>query len=287
MQRALPSDAAYAAAPVRSSSLGSLRWLVSDSFTIIRRNLTQIRRVPEKLLDVTIQPIMFVVLFGFVFGGAINVPDGIDYRSFLMAGIFTQSIAFLAVGTAVGMTEDMKTGVMDRFRSLPISRAAVLFGRTFSDLIQSALGATVLGVTGAVVGWRIHESVLSAVAGFAVLLLFGFAMSWIGILLGLVVKTTEGAQGVGFMAIFPLTFASNAFVPTDGMPKYLRIFAEWNPISATTAALRSLFGNTGPALQSGAWPMRHPVEASVIWSVALLVVFVPLAIWRYRQTVSQ
>ena len=287
MQRALPNDTTFAAAPTRPSSAGNLRWLISDSFTIIRRNLTQIRRVPEKLLDVTIQPIMFVVLFGFVFGGAINVPDGIDYRSFLMAGIFTQSIAFLAVGTAVGMTEDMKTGVMDRFRSLPISRAAVLFGRTFSDLIQSALGATVLGITGAVVGWRIHESVLSALGGFAVLLLFGFAMSWIGILLGLVVKTTEGAQGVGFMAIFPLTFASNAFVPTDSMPKFLRIFAEWNPISATTAALRNLFGNSGPGLESGAWPMRHPVEASVMWSIALLVIFVPLAIWRYRQTVSQ
>ncbi len=271
----------------RPGFLSDLRWLASDSFTIIRRNLTQIRRVPEKLLDVTIQPIMFVVLFGFVFGGAINVPDGIDYRSFLMAGIFTQSIAFLAVGTAVGMTEDMKTGVMDRFRSLPISRAAVLFGRTFSDLIQSALGATVLGVTGAVVGWRIHESFISAVAGFGVLLLFGFAMSWIGILLGLVVRTSEGAQGVGFMAIFPLTFASNAFVPTDSMPKYLRIFAEWNPISATTAALRSLFGNSGPALQSGAWPMENPVAASLLWSVALLVIFVPLAIWKYRQTVNR
>ena len=287
MARALPNEAAYAAAPAQSSPFDNLKWLISDSVTIIRRNLTQIRRVPEKLLDVTIQPIMFVLLFGFVFGGAINVPDGIDYRSFLMAGIFTQSIAFLAIGTAVGMTEDMKTGVMDRFRSLPISRAAVLFGRTFSDLIQSALGVTVLSVTGAVVGWRIHEGFLSAVGGFAVLLLFGFAMSWIGILLGLVVKSSEGAQGVGFMAIFPLTFASNAFVPTDSMPKYLRIFAEWNPFSATTAALRTLFGNSGPGLESGAWPMQHPVEASVMWSIALLVVFVPLAIWRYRQTVSQ
>ena len=286
MQRAIPATAP-AVTTSQGFSFDSLRWLLSDSFTIIRRNLIQVRRVPEKLLDVTIQPIMFVVLFGFVFGGAINVPDGINYRAFLMAGIFVQSITFLAVGTATGMTEDMKTGVMDRFRSLPISRAAVLLGRTGSDLIQSALGVTVLALSGLAVGWGMHEGFWSALAGFGLLLLFGFAMSWLGVFLGLVMKTSEGAQQIGFIALFPLTFASNAFVPTGGMPKVLRVFADWSPISAVTAALRDLFGNSGPTLQSGAWPMEHPVTASLIWSIGLLVIFVPLAIWRYRKTVTE
>jgi ABC-2 type transport system permease protein len=288
MQPTLTTDAARAtaaptAAPARPSALSGLRWAVTDAVTIMRRNLTQIRRQPEKLSDVTIQPIMFVVLFAYVFGGAIALPGGVDYNSFLMAGIFVQSIGALYISTSIGMADDMAKGIMDRFRSLPISRAAVLLGRTGSDLLQATLGAVVLACSGLVIGWRLEDGLLRGLAGFALVLAFGYAMSWVGVLIGLSVRSVEGAQAIGFIGFFPLTFLSNAFVPTATMPRVLQVIAEWNPISAVTAACRMLFGNDVPELRQGAWPLQHPVEAALIWTVLILAVFMPAAIWKYRQ----
>ncbi len=289
MAQSLSRDVArpVATPTARPSALSSLRWTLADAYTIVRRNMIQVRRQPEKLSDVTIQPIMFVVLFAYVFGGAIALPDGIDYANFLMAGIFVQSIGALYISTSIGTADDMAKGIMDRFRSLPISRAAVLLGRTGSDLIQSALGAVVLALSGLLIGWRIEDGILNGLAGFALLLLFGYAMSWVGVFIGLSVRSVEGAQAFGFIAFFPLTFLSNAFVPTQTMPRFLQIVAEWNPISAVVAACRVLFGNNVPALQQGAWPMQHPVAAALIWSVLILAVFMPLAIHKYRQVVSR
>lgn len=292
MQQTLPNTSTTAgraaAAPIsRPSFLTDLRWTVVDAITIMRRNLTQIRRQPEKLSDVTIQPVMFVVLFAYVFGGAIALPGGIDYNSFLMGGIFVQSIGALYISTSIGTADDMAKGIMDRFRSLPISRAAVLLGRTGSDLLQAMLGAVVLALSGLLIGWRLEDGLLNGLAGFAILLLFGYAMSWVGVLIGLSVRSVEGAQAVGFIGFFPLTFLSNAFVPTASMPAVLQVIAEWNPISAVTGACRVLFGNSVPELQQGAWPLEHPVAAALIWSLLILAVFMPLAIWRYRRIASQ
>ncbi len=264
--------------------LERLRWAVSDSLTITRRNLAHIRHVPEKLLDVTLQPIIFVLLFAYVFGSAIQVPGGGSYREFLLPGIFAQSIAFLAITTAVGVANDMQKGIIDRFRSLPMARSAVLVGRTVADLTQSVLGIAVMSLCGLVVGWRAHNGLLSTLAGFGVLLFFGFAMTWVGTFIGLLVRSPETANTLGFVVLFPVTFIANTFVPTVGMPTILKTMAEWNPLSATVAACRQLFGNPGAAYTGDAWPLQNPVAASVGYSVILLIIFVPLAVYRYRVT---
>ena len=268
------------------SPAARLRWAIADGLTVTRRNLSHIRRVPEKLLDVTLQPIIFVFLFAYVFGSAIQVPGGGNYREFLLPGIFAQSVAFLAITTAVGVADDMAKGLIDRFRSLPMARSAVLVGRALADLTHSVIGIAVMAACGLVVGWRAHNGVLQALAGFGLLLLFGFAMIWVGTFIGLIVRATETAQVIGFVALFPVTFLANTFVPTRGMPAVLRVIAEWNPLSATVAACRELFGNPGAAYTGGAWPLQHPIVASVAFSVLLIVVFVPLAVRRYRTAMS-
>ena len=265
-----------------STPLARLRWALADGLTVTRRNLAHIRQVPEKLLDVTIQPVIFVLLFAYVFGSAIQVPGGGSYREFLLPGIFAQSIAFLSITTAVGVANDMQKGIIDRFRSLPMARSAVLVGRTVADLIQSLLGLLVMSACGLVVGWRAHEGVGRTLAGFGVLLLFGFAMTWVGTFIGLIVRTPETANTLGFVILFPITFIANTFVPTEGMPALLRLMADWNPLSATVAACRQLFGNPGAAYTGDAWPLQHPVTASVGYSLLLLAIFVPLAVRRYR-----
>ena len=259
-----------------------LRWAVADGLTVTRRNLAHIRRVPEKLLDVTLQPVIFVLLFAYVFGSAIQMPGGGSYREFLLPGIFAQSIAFLSITTAVGVANDMEKGIIDRFRSLPMARSAVLVGRTVADLTQSLLGLLVMSVCGLVVGWRAHEGVASTLAGFGLLLLFGFAMTWVGTYIGLVVRTPETANTLGFVCLFPITFIANTFVPTQGMPVVLRTMADWNPLSATVAACRQLFGNPGAAPTGTAWPLQNPVAASLGFSLLLLAIFVPLAVRRYH-----
>jgi ABC transporter DrrB family efflux protein len=269
--------------PAPPSNLAArFRWAVADGLTVTRRNLLHIRRVPEKLLDVTLQPIIFVFLFAYVFGSAIQVPGGGNYREYLLPGIFAQSIAFLAITTAVGVADDMTKGLIDRFRSLPMARSAVLVGRALADLSHSILGIAIMSACGLVVGWRAHEGLGRTLAGFGILLLFGFAMIWVGTFIGLVVRATETAQVIGFVALFPLTFLANTFVPTQGMPVILRTIADWNPLSATVAACRQLFGNPGAAYTGNAWPLHHPITASIGFSLILLVIFAPLAVHRYR-----
>ncbi|HET7560366.1 MAG TPA: ABC transporter permease, partial [Limnochordia bacterium] len=208
------------------SALARLRWVLADSWTLARRQLIHIRYVPEKLADVTIQPVMFVFLFAYVFGSAIAVP-GVNYREFLMPGIFTQTMIFASASIMAGLVNDMSKGVMDRFRSLPMARSAVLIGHTGASLMESMLGLAVMAACGLVVGWRSHTGLGPTLGGFGLLLFIGFAMSWIGVFVSLFLRTVESVQAVGFMVIFPLTFLANTFVPTQGFPAVLRAFAEW------------------------------------------------------------
>jgi len=254
---------------------------VADSLVFARRNAAHIRQIPEKLLDVTLQPLMFVLLFAYVFGGAIGLPGGGSYHEYLIGGMFGMGIAGSAPGTAVALVADMKEGIIDRFRSLPMSRAAVLLGRTTADLLTQVIGGLVIAVAGLAVGWRIHTGPADALAAFGLALLFGYAFTWAGVCLGMVLRSVEAAQQLGFILFLPLTFVSNAFVPTQGMPAWLRVVADWNPFSAVAAACRQLFGNPNPSALVQAWPMQHPELATLLWSVVALVVFVPLAVRMY------
>ncbi|MEU2511757.1 ABC transporter permease [Streptomyces syringium] len=261
-----------------------------DSLVVAQRNLIRMARIPEVVIFGLIQPIMFVVLFSYVFGGSIAVGGNTDpstYRQFLMAGIFAQTVTFATAGAGAGIADDMHKGLIDRFRSLPMARGAVLTGRTLADLVQTALTLVVLAIVAVIVGWRIHEGVLKALAGFALLLLLGYAFSWIGALIGLTVRTPEAATSGGLIWLFPLTFISNAFVPSDNMPTALRYIAEWNPFSATVQAARQLFGNLPDGYPvPAAWPMQHPVWASLIWSVVIIVAFRTLAVRKYRSATA-
>lgn len=275
---------------VQGPGLGErLSMVVSDSMTIAKRNVIKIKRVPDVLIFTTLSPIMFVLLFAYVFGSAIKIP-GLEggYREFLIAGIFVQTVVFGATFTGAGLAEDMQKGIIDRFRSLPMAPSAVLFGRTISDVVINVVSLVVMSLTGLVVGWRIRGSFLDAVLAYVLMLLFAYALSWMMAVVGLLVRAPEVFNNASFMVIFPLTFLSNAFVPIDDMPTPLRIFAEWNPMSALTQAVRDLFGNTSPmAPVSEAWPMQHPVLTSVVWIVVILVVFVPLAQVQYKKSVSR
>jgi len=260
-----------------------------DSLVVAKRNLIRMTRIPEMILFGVIQPVMFVVLFTYVFGGSIAIPGaGVSkaaYTEFLMAGIFAQTVTFATAGAGAGIADDMHKGLIDRFRSLPMARGAVLTGRTLADLVQTAITLAVLAIVALIVGWRTHENIGKVLAGFALLLLLGYAFTWIGALIGLSVRTPEAATSGGLIWLFPLTFISNAFVPVNGMPKFLQYVAEWNPFSATVQAARELFGNTiagVPKSVTGAWPMEHSIWASVIWSVLIIVVFRTLAVRKYR-----
>ncbi|WP_436319043.1 ABC transporter permease [Streptomyces microflavus] len=261
---------------------------VRDSLVVARRNLIRMTRIPEMVIFGLIQPIMFVVLFTYVFGGSISIGGSTDpqlYKEFLMAGIFAQTVTFATAGAGAGIADDMHKGLIDRFRSLPMARGAVLTGRTLADLVQTTLTLVVLAGVALIVGWRTHENIGKVLCGFLLLLLLGYAFSWIGALIGLSVRTPEAATSGGLIWLFPLTFISNAFVPVTGMPTFLQHVAEWNPFSATVAGARELFGNTMPGVPksiTGAWPMEHPIIASVIWSVLIIVVFRSLAVRKYR-----
>ncbi|QIY97968.1 ABC transporter permease [Streptomyces sp. S1D4-11] len=277
------TDAVPAAAPQ-----GAVVQSVRDSLVIARRNVIRMTRIPEMVIFGLIQPIMFVVLFSYVFGGSINVPGaGLSpsgYREFLMAGIFAQTVTFATAGAGAGIADDMHKGLIDRFRSLPMARGAVLTGRTLADLVQTALTLVVLAVVAVLVGWRTHENFGKVLAGFGLLLLLGYAFSWIGALIGLSVRTPEAATSGGLIWLFPLTFISNAFVPSENMPAFLRTIANWNPFSATVQACRQLFGNLSAGYPvPDAWPMQHPVLASLLWSVLIVVLFRTLAVRKYRR----
>ncbi|WP_034088762.1 ABC transporter permease [Streptacidiphilus albus] len=259
-----------------------------DSLVIARRNILRMARIPEILIFGLIQPVMFVLLFTYVMGGSISVPgSGASlnvYKQFLMAGIFAQTVTFAVAGASAGIAEDMTKGLIDRFRSLPMARGAVLTGRTVADLVQTTLTLIVLGVVALLVGWRTHKSLLEAFCGFLLLLLLGYAFSWIGALIGLSVRSPEAATSAGLIWLFPLTFISNAFVPVNNMPGWLQPVANWNPFSSTVQACRDLFGNLPPGYPvPNAWPMQHAVLASIGWSLLILLVFRTLAVRKYRR----
>lgn len=258
------------------------RSMVQQSLTVVWRNLLHIRRMPEMLLDVTIQPVMFVLLFAYVFGGSINVP-GSNYKEFLLPGIMAQTMVFSSAVVAMGLTNDLQKGIVDRFKSLPMSRSAVLVGRSISSLIHSSIGIVVMALTGLLIGWRIRDGVANASLAFLLLLLFGFSMIWLGIWVGSMMRSVEAVQGFMFTLMFPLTFVANTFAPTADMPTWLRVIAEWNPVSALTASCRQLWGNQPDAVANTSWPLLHPVIASVGWSIIFTAVFAPLAIAAFRR----
>ncbi len=262
--------------------------VASDGWVVAKRNLIKIKRVPEILVFVLLSPIMFVLLFAYVFGGAIDPGGGVNYREFLIGGIFAQTVVFGATFTGAGIAEDMQKGIIDRFRSLPMSRSAVLVGRTASDIVYNVLSLVIMALTGLLVGWRVRGSLLDALAGFLLLLLFAYAISWVMGYVGLLVPSVEVINNASFIVIMPLTFVSNAFVPLESFPDGLRTFVEWNPVSALTQAVRELFGNTSDAVPvPDVWSMQHPVLYTLLWVVLILVVFVPLSIRQYRLSTSR
>lgn len=265
----------------------SVQDALGDGFVVAKRNLIKIKRVPDLLVFTTLSPIMFVLLFAYVFGGAIVVP-GSNYKEFLMAGIFAQTVIFGSTITGTGLAEDIQKGIIDRFRSLPMSPSAVLFGRTLSDVLNNVIVVVVMTLTGLLVGWRIHTSVFEALGGFLLLLAFAYAFSWVMAMMGLLAPSPEVVNNASFVIIFPLTFVANTFVPINTLSGALQTFALWNPVSAVTEAARRLFGNVPPGTPTpDSWALQHPATYTLLWAVAILVIFVPLTTWQYRRSVSR
>ncbi|GAB2672734.1 ABC transporter permease [Kribbella swartbergensis] len=271
--------------PARVNPIGRA---VSDAGVLAWRSLKRIPRTPDMLIYATIQPIMFVLLFAYVFGDAIPIPGAPGakaYREFLMSGIFAQTMAFAVASASVGLADDMSKGLIDRFRSLPMARSGVIAGRVIGDLVFNAFVMLVMVICGFIVGWRWHNGFGQALAAFGILLLFAFAMLWVGALIGLSVGGPEVAASAGLIWLFPLTFLSNAFVPTPNLPGALQPVAEWNPISSIVAACRHLFGNPSPFASDG-FPAQHPVLLSLIWCTVIIAIFAPLAVRKYRSATS-
>jgi ABC transporter DrrB family efflux protein len=259
---------------------------LGDSWVVARRSLVHMRRQPEALADATLQPVMFVLLFAYVFGGAIDVSGG-GYREFLMGGIFAQTIVFGAFGVAIALASDRTNGAIDRFRSLPMARGAVLGGHASANLLRSLIPILLMSICGLIVGWRINDGVARALGAYALMIAFSFAMIWIGVLMGTMLPSVEAVQGVGFTTIFPVTFIASTFVPVDTLPGVLRTVAEWNPVTTMSESLRQLFGN--PSGQFGAdppWSLQHPIAYTVIWIIGIVAVCAPLAIRAYQRSVS-
>jgi ABC-2 type transport system permease protein len=260
---------------------------LADGAIVAKRNLIKVKRVPELLVWTLISPIMFVVLFSYVFGGSIFVGGGVDYREYLMAGIFAQTVIFGSTYTGAGLAEDMTKGIIDRFRSLPIARSAVLVGRTGSDIVNNSLSMVVMTITGLIVGWRIHSSVAEAISGYLILLIFAYAFSWVMAFVGLRVASVEVVNNASFMFIFPLTFIANTFVEVERLPGPLQTFAEWNPVSSVTQAAREAFGNTGTLPEPDVWPLANPYLYTLIWVAIILAVFVPLSVRQYKKSATR
>jgi ABC transporter DrrB family efflux protein len=272
--------------------MSTLVQALGDGAVITKRNLIKIKRVPDLLVFATLSPIMFVLIFAYIFGGAVNLGGaGSDprlYREFLIAGIFAQTVVFGSTITGLSIAEDLQRGVLDRFRSLPMSGSAVLVGRTGADVANNVIAIVVMSLTGLVVGWRIRTSLLDAVVGFLVLLVFAYAISWLMACVGLAVRTPEVFNNASFLLVFPLTFCANTFVPLESFPAPLRVFAEWNPVSSVTLAARERFGNLVPgAPASDAWPLQHPVLYTMLWAGVMLAVFVPVATRMYHHAASR
>ena len=259
----------------------------ADGAIVARRNLIKIKRVPDLLVFTTLSPIMFVLLFGYIFGGSIEIP-GVNYREFLIAGIFAQTVIFGATITGAGMADDIQKGIIDRFRSLPMSQSAVLLGRTASDVVNNVIVMVVMSLTGLAIGWRIRTSFLEALAGFLLLLLFAYAVSWMMAYVGLLVPSPEVVNNASFLVVFPLTFVANTFASPETYPGPVRTFANWNPVSAVVQAARELFGNTSPAAPPpDVWSLQNPIAYTLIWVAIILAVFVPLAINQYKRAASR
>jgi ABC-2 type transport system permease protein len=258
---------------------------LQDTLIITQRQLRLLTRVPEVLIFSTIQPVMFVLLFRFVFGGSIDTGQPGGYVQLLMPGIFVQTVAFTMAGTASGLAEDMKKGLIDRFRSLPIAQSALVFGRTLGDSLLNIVVLAVMGIAGFVVGWRPSSGVLKIAIGFIFLLLFGYALSWVGIFIGLSVEDARVVQNVMFIVTFPLTFLSNAFAPTTGMPRALQYVAEWNPVSTMVAGCRDLFGLENQfGATAGSFPSENPLLTSFLYMILIMAIFIPLSVRKYKSS---
>ncbi|HZA77262.1 MAG TPA: ABC transporter permease [Acidimicrobiales bacterium] len=286
------ATAAAAATPASNGQgVGAVyppRGVLHDTWVIARRGLVHMKRQPEQLSDATIQPIMFVLLFAYVFGGAIDVPGGGNYREFLMGGIFAQTIVFTAFGVALSLANDRKNQAVDRFRSLPIAKGAVLGGHAIANLIKSLLPIALMSICGLVIGWRIRDGIPDAIGGFLLLIGFAFAMIWVGVLLGSLVATPEGVTGIAFVALFPITFVASTFVPTETMPGVLRTIAEWNPVTTLADAVRVQFGNPNtPTAPGDPWSIAHPMAYSIIWIVGIVAVCAPLAVRAYQRSIAK
>jgi ABC-2 type transport system permease protein len=264
-------------------ALARLGARLRDVAVMTRRNLVHIAREPMQLSDVTVQPVLFTVLFVYVFGSGMSLPGGASYTDFVMAGLLTMNLVTSSMGTGVGLATDLSTGMVERFRTLPMWRSSVLVGRTVSDLLSAALCSVIVALTGLAVGWRTDNAMWSVLAGFGVALLFSYALTWPTACLGLLAKEPESAMSIGFVIIFPLAFVSDALVPTLHMPSWLRVIADWNPVSSVTSAVRDLWGNPNPVPANPSWPVAHPLAASLMWSVALIVIAAPIAAYLFRR----
>jgi ABC-2 type transport system permease protein len=288
-------DVAVATPP--SEEVHPAKGALHDAWVIARRGLTHMRRQPEQLSDATIQPIMFVLLFAYVFGGAIPIPQG-NYREYLMGGIFAQTIVFTCFGVALALANDRKNNAVDRFRSLPIAKGAVLGGHAIANVLKSVLPIVIMSLCGLIIGWRIRSGAMDAIGGYLLLLVFAFAMIWVGVLLGSMVKTPEGVMSIAFVVLFPLTFLASTFVPltrvnsegeyVDTMPPVLQAIAEWNPVTTLANAVRIQFGN--PVADQGPnppWSIQHPALYTVLWAIAIVTVCAPLAVRVYNRSIKK
>jgi ABC transporter DrrB family efflux protein len=260
---------------------------LADIRAMTRRNLVHISREPMQLSDVTLQPLLFTILFVYIFGGAIPIPGGGSGVDFLLAGILALNMVTSTMGTGVGLSTDLHEGMIDRFRALPMWRSAVLVGRSMADLLTSFLCALIVALTGLAVGWRPGANSISVVGGFLLMIFFAYSISWVTACAGLNSKSPESAASFGFIVLFPLTFVSNSLVPTQHMPGWLQAIATWNPVSSVVAGTRVLWGNPNPSGTIRAWPMQHPVEAALIWSVVILAVAAPLAAHFFKKQTTE
>ena len=270
------ADGVAAAGAESTLAQRASEWL-GDVGALTRRNLVHVAREPAQLSDATVQPVLFTVLFVYLFGAAMVLPGGGSYKDFAIGGLIAMNLTTASFGTAVGLATDLSTGVMNRFRILPMSRSAILAGRTISDLLASLLCGTMVLVTGFIIGWRPDNGLAGVAAGLGVALVFSYALSWFSAVLGLATGDPESAQAVGLVVLFPVAFVSSAFVPTQGLPWIMRVIAEWNPVSAVAASCRELFGNPNPAALSDSFPCQHPVFMALAWSVVILAVCAPIA----------
>ena len=265
---------------VPATAASRLRWTLADGWTLVQREFWHIKARPGQLIPALLFPAALTLLFGYVFGSAIAVPGGGDYRAYLMPGLFAMTASMSVLLNAMTISSEKTKGVIDRFRSMPMARLAVPYGQTGADILIGVISTLVMIGCGLAVGWRAEDGLARAVAAFALILVFRYAMSWIGVFLGLALKDEKTVDSLAPL-MFPVTMISNAFVPVDHMPDWLRVIASWNPVSALTAACRQLFGNPGAAPGATAWPLQHPVPATLIWSAVLLVVFAALSVHRY------